>query len=50
MGEVLDVPLQSGDIVYVPPSGLARWADVINKILPGMVLARNGSSLLGEPI
>jgi len=50
MGEALDVPLQSGDIVYVPPSGLARWADVINKILPGMVLARNGSSLLGEPI
>jgi polysaccharide export outer membrane protein len=47
-GEAIDVPLESGDIVYIPPTGLARWADIVNKILPGMVLARTGNSLMGE--
>jgi protein involved in polysaccharide export with SLBB domain len=47
-GEALDVPLESGDIVYIPPSGLARWADIVNKILPGMFLARTGNGLVGD--
>ncbi|MDP4598253.1 MAG: polysaccharide biosynthesis/export family protein [Pseudomonadales bacterium] len=49
-GEEQDVPLQSGDIVFIPPTGLARWADIVNKILPGMVLARTGNSLVGENV
>ena len=40
-----DVPLQAGDVIYLPPTGLARWADIVNKIIPGMVLARTGTQL-----
>lgn len=42
-GRATDVPLQPGDVVFVPASGLSKWSDVINKILPSMVLARTGN-------
>jgi len=33
-GEVQDVQLEPGDVVYVPPTTLTSWARVIDKILP----------------
>jgi len=45
-GEARDIPLQAGDIVYVPTNGLSVWSDIVNKILPGMVLARTGTGLM----
>jgi len=40
-----DVLLQPGDIVYVPPTGLSRWSDTINKILPSFILTKSGSDV-----
>jgi hypothetical protein len=28
------VQLEPGDIVYVPPTGLIKWARIINSIMP----------------
>lgn len=39
-GNIRDVLLEPGDIVYIPPTGLTRWSDTINKILPGLMLSR----------
>ncbi len=33
-GEAMDFPLQSGDIVYVPRTGLGKWNDTLREILP----------------
>lgn len=33
-GEAMDFPLQSGDIVYVPRTGLGKWNDTLKEILP----------------
>jgi polysaccharide export outer membrane protein len=33
-GQVQDVQLEPGDVVYVPPTTLTSWARVIDKILP----------------
>jgi polysaccharide export outer membrane protein len=33
-GNAQDVQLEPGDIVYVPPTTLTRWARVIDKLLP----------------
>jgi len=33
-GEAQDVQLEPGDIVYVPPTGLIKWARIINSIMP----------------
>jgi polysaccharide export outer membrane protein len=52
-GKEQDVQLQPGDIVYVPPSHLSRWAQMLNQIVPtiqaiqtGIILSNsvNGSS------
>ncbi len=44
-GRVTDIAMEPGDIVFVPPTGLAKWSQVVNQILPSMVLARTGMSL-----
>ncbi len=44
-GKTKDVALEPGDIVYVPPAGLSRWSRIINRILPGLVLARTGMAM-----
>ena len=44
-GRVTDVALAPGDIVYVPPTGLAKWSQMVDQILPSMVLARTGMVL-----
>ncbi len=41
-GEERDVPLQPGDIVYVPPTGLTEWSRMMDKILPSIQTAWNG--------
>jgi polysaccharide biosynthesis/export protein len=42
-GEVTDITLQPGDIVYLPKTGLASWSQIVNQILPSMALARTGN-------
>ncbi len=49
-GNMRDVPLQPGDIIYVPPTGLTRWSDVVNKIIPGMVLANSSTNLANSAL
>lgn len=44
-GKAPDVILEAGDVVFVPSTGLSRWSDIVNKIIPGLVLARTGSSI-----
>lgn len=33
-GESFDMPLEPGDIVYVPPNGIGSWNDVVAAITP----------------
>ena len=33
-GESFDMPLEPGDIVYVPPNGMGSWNDVVKAISP----------------
>ena len=33
-GESFDMPLEPGDIVYVPPNGIGGWNDVVAAITP----------------
>jgi polysaccharide export outer membrane protein len=47
-GRIKDVALKPGDIVFVPPTGLTRWSDAINKIIPAVVLANSGTNLLNR--
>ena len=35
-GDAMPFPLQQGDIIYVPKSGLGTWNDAINEILPSL--------------
>jgi polysaccharide export outer membrane protein len=44
-GKSQDVLLQPGDIIYVPPTGLARWSDTINKLLPSFILTKTGGDV-----
>ena len=47
-GEAVDVPLQPGDIVFVPETPLAAWNDVVKQILPtleGLTRIKNLASL-----
>jgi len=48
--QMRDVPLRPGDIIYVPPTGLTRWSDTINKIIPGMVLANTGANIANSSL
>ena len=43
-GLVTDVTLRPGDIVYVPRTGLSKWAQFVNQLLPSYVLARTGTT------
>jgi polysaccharide export outer membrane protein len=43
-GLVTDVALRPGDIVYVPRTGLSKWSQFINELLPSFVLARTGTA------
>ena len=47
-GNAQDVQLEPGDVVYVPPTTLTKWARVIDKLLPtiqtlqvGIILGRS---------
>lgn len=42
-GKVTDISMQPGDIIFVPKTGLASWSQIVNQILPSMVLARTGN-------
>lgn len=44
-GRVTDVAMEPGDIVFVPPTGLAKWSQIVNQILPSMVMARTGMDM-----
>jgi len=33
-GQALPMPLNDGDIVFVPKTGLGGWNDIISEILP----------------
>ncbi len=44
-GKETDIAMEPGDIVYVPPTGLAKWSQIVNQILPSMVLARTGMDI-----
>lgn len=46
-GMAQDVPLQPGDIVYVPPTSLASYARTIDHILPTIQAAQVGLILSG---
>ncbi|WP_201727583.1 polysaccharide biosynthesis/export family protein [Acidocella sp. C78] len=35
-GHAMPFALQPGDIVFVPPTGIATWNDVLNKLLPSL--------------
>ena len=37
-GESFDMPLEPGDIVYIPPNGIGGWNDVIAAISPSITL------------
>lgn len=37
-GESFDMPLEPGDIVYVPPNGIGNWNDVVNAITPTIAM------------
>ena len=37
-GETFDMPLEPGDIVFVPPNGIGSWNDVIAAISPTITL------------
>ena len=41
-GEAQDVRLQPGDIVYVPPTGLATWARMVDYIWPSVQALQTG--------
>jgi polysaccharide export outer membrane protein len=36
-GEAMDMPLQPGDIVYMPVNGMGGWNDIIKAISPTIV-------------
>jgi polysaccharide export outer membrane protein len=44
-GRAMDFPLQSNDIIYVPPDGLSNWNIMVRKILPSL----QGMSMLAGP-
>lgn len=44
-GHVTDIALEPGDIVFVPPTGLSKWSQIVNQLLPSMVFARTGMQL-----
>jgi polysaccharide export outer membrane protein len=35
-GQALDLPLQNGDVIYVPRSGIANWNQAVNDVLPSI--------------
>jgi len=37
-GEAMDMPLQPGDIVYMPVNGIGGWNDVIKAISPTIMM------------
>lgn len=41
-GEAQDVQLHPGDIVYVPPTGLASWARMVDYIMPTVQALQTG--------
>ena len=48
-GNAQDVQLEPGDIVYVPPTTLTRWARVIDKLLP-MIQTLQVGIILGDAV
>jgi polysaccharide export outer membrane protein len=41
-GQAQDVPLQPGDIVYIPPTTLSSWARMLDKIVPTIQAIQTG--------
>ena len=48
-GQAQDVRLQPGDIVYVPPTGLASWARMVDYIWPSVQALQTGI-ILGDTV
>jgi len=41
-GQQQDVQLEPGDVVYVPPTGLANWSRMLDKIMPTISALQTG--------
>jgi polysaccharide export outer membrane protein len=41
-GQAQDIPLQPGDIVYIPPTTLSSWARMLDKIVPTIQAIQTG--------
>ncbi len=48
-GKAQDVQLQPDDIVYVPPTYLARWSQMLNQIVPTITALQTGI-ILGNSV
>jgi polysaccharide export outer membrane protein len=48
-GKAQDVELEPNDIVYVPPSHLAQWAQMLNQIVPTITAIQTGI-ILGNSV
>lgn len=47
-GRAREVPLEPGDIVYVPPTGMTRFSRVVDKIMPSIQAIQTGLILSGS--
>lgn len=41
-GQQQDVQLEPGDVVYVPPTGLASWTRILDKVVPTITAIQTG--------
>jgi polysaccharide export outer membrane protein len=48
-GKAQDVPLEPNDIVYVPPTYLSRWSQMLNQIVPTITAIQTGI-ILGNSV
>lgn len=48
-GRAQDVPLEPNDIVYVPPTYLAQWSQMLNQIVPTITAIQTGI-ILGNSV
>ncbi|WP_295454142.1 polysaccharide biosynthesis/export family protein [uncultured Thiodictyon sp.] len=48
-GQEQDVPLQPGDLVYVPPTALTTWTRMLDKIVPTVTALQTGI-ILGNTV
>lgn len=48
-GKLMDFPLQSNDIIYIPPDGLSDWNIMLRKIMPTMQAINMMAGPFGNP-